>query len=113
LKGRILVSHLVSKEGDMMKPLILASILVLSGASALLVAPTESLASLAYTRVSVEAVDIATPSLTFKTSEGQVWTLQATSAELLKGLQRGDTCSVEIDLENRVTKIVKVDPTSP
>jgi hypothetical protein len=97
----------------MMKPLMLAGILVLSGASASLVAPTESLASLAYTRVSVEAVDIATPSLTFKTSEGQVWTLQATSAELLKGLQRGDTCSVEIDLENRVTKIVKVDPTSP
>jgi hypothetical protein len=97
----------------MMKPLILAGILVLSGPGALLVDPTESLASLAYTRVSVEAVDIATPSLTFKTSEGQVWTLQATSAELLKGLQRGDTCSVEIDLENRVTKIVKVDPTSP
>jgi hypothetical protein len=97
----------------MMKPLILASILILSGASASLVAPTEGFASLAYTRVSVEAVDTATPSLTFKTSEGQVWTLQATSAELLKGLQRGDTCSVEIDLENRVTKIVKVDPTSP
>ena len=50
---------------------------------------------------------------TFKTMEGQVWTLQATSAEILQGLHKGDTCSVEIDLENRVTKIVKVDSTSP
>jgi hypothetical protein len=97
----------------MMKPLILAGVLILAGIVAPLATPTESLASLAYTRVSVEAVDTAAPSLTFKTTDGQVWTLQATSADILKGLQRGDTCSVEIDLENRVTKIVKVDSTSP
>lgn len=97
----------------MMKPLVLTGVLILSGIVAPLMTPIESLASLAYTRVSVEAVDTATPSLTFKTTDGQVWTLQAASADILKGLQRGDTCSVEIDLENRVTKIVKVDSTSP
>lgn len=97
----------------MMKSLILAGALTLSGLVVPLVAPTESLASLAYTRVSIEAVDIAAPSLTFKTIEGQVWTLQAASADILQGLRKGDTCSVEIDLENRVTKIVKVESTSP
>ena len=97
----------------MMKSLILVGLLILPGIAGPLMLPTQSLASLAYTRVSIEAVDTATPSLTFKTMEGQVWTLQATSAEILKGLHKGDTCSVEIDLENRVTKIVKVDSTSP
>ena len=97
----------------MMKSLILAGLLLLPGIAGPLMVPTESLASLAYTRVRIEAVDIATPSLTFKTMEGQVWTLQATSAEIRQGLHKGDTCSVEIDLENRVTKIVKVDSTSP
>ncbi|MBI4001620.1 MAG: hypothetical protein HY348_07535 [Nitrospira defluvii] len=97
----------------MMKSLILIGCLVVTGIAASFVGPTISLASLAYTRVSVEAVDMALPSLTFRTTEGQVWTLPAASADLLKGLQKGDTCSVEIDLENRVTKIVKVDSTSP
>ena len=97
----------------MMKSLILAGLLILPGIAGSLMVPTESLASLAYTRVSIEAVDTATPSLTFKTMEGQVWTLRATSAEILKGLHKGDTCSVEIDLDNRVTKIVKVESTSP
>jgi len=74
--------------------------------------PPPSQASLAYTRVRVEAVDSATPSLTFKTVEGDVWTLQAVSADILQGLQKGDTCSVEIDLQDRVTKIVKFDAAS-
>ncbi len=97
----------------MIKSLLLAGLLILPGFTTGLIAPTESLASLAYTRVSIESVDTATSSLTFKTTEGQVWTLQATSAEILQGLHKGDTCSVEIDLDNRVTKIVKVDATSP
>ncbi len=96
-----------------MKPLILISILTLSRIVGLLVAPTESLAALSYTRVKIEAVDTAAPSLTFKTSEGEVWTLTAFPADILKGVQKGDTCSVEIDLENRVTKIVKIDSTAP
>ncbi len=97
----------------MVKTFILIGFLMVSGAAATFVEPTTSLASVAYTRVSVEAVDTAASGLTFKTAEGQVWTLPAVSADLLKGLQRGDTCSVEIDLENRVTKIVKVESTSP
>ena len=97
----------------MIKSLLLVGLLILPGFATVLIVPAVSSASLAYTRVSIESVDTATPSLTFKTIEGQVWTLQATSAEILKGLNKGDTCSVEIDLDNRVTKIVKVDSTSP
>lgn len=97
----------------MLKSLVLVSTLILSGIVPTLMAPPISQASLAYTRVRVEAVDTATPSLTFKTAEGDVWTLQAVSADLLQNLHKGDTCSVEIDLQDRVTKIVKVEPTSP
>jgi len=97
----------------MVKPLILIGLLTLSGFVAPFTVPTQSFASLAYTHVSVEAVDMGAPSLTFKTLDGEVWTLRSASADILKGLQKGDMCSVEIDLEDRVTKIVKVDPTSP
>ncbi len=97
----------------MMKPFILIAILALSGIVAPLVDPTGSLAALSYTRVRVEAIDTAAPSLTFKTTEGEVWTLTAFPPDILKGVQKGDTCSLEIDLENRITKIVKIDSTSP
>ena len=73
----------------MIKSLLLAGLLILPGFTTAFIVTTESFASLAYTRVSIESVDTATPSLTFKTMEGQVWTLQATSAEILKGLQQG------------------------
>ena len=78
-----------------------------------LIALEESPAALTYTHVRVEAVDAAGRSLTYKTAEGEVWTLAALSADMLSGLHRGDTCSLEIDFDNRVTKIVKIDSTSP
>lgn len=97
----------------MMKTSILIATLILSMLVIPLIIPAESIAALTYTRVSVEAVDAAVPSLTFKTAEGEVWTLAAFSADILTGLQKGDTCSLEIDLDNRVTKIVKINSTSP
>jgi len=78
-----------------------------------LMPPEESQAALTYTRVRVEAVDAASRSLTFKTVEGEVWTLAALSPDILGGLHKGDTCSLEIDVDNRVTKIVKIDAVSP
>ena len=96
-----------------MKSFILIGTLILSMCVVPLVVPVEGLAALTYTRVSIEAVDTAAPSLTFKTAEGEVWALAAVSADILNGLHKGDTCSVEIDLDNRVTKIVKIDSPSP
>ena len=72
-----------------------------------LVSPDTVSASTTFTRVTVQAIDTAVPSLTFRTTDGQEWTLPATSAELLNGLHKGDMCSLEIDLQDRVVKIVK------
>ena len=92
----------------MMNPFItILGLVIVMGIATSLVTPDITIASTAYTQVSVEAVDMAVPSLTFRTSEGQVWTLPAASADLLKGLQKGDTCSLEIDMQDRVIKIVK------
>lgn len=96
-----------------MRPFILIGFLVLSGLAVPFSKPEISLASLAYTRVIIEAVDETVPSLTFRTTEGQVWTLTASSPDILTGLRKGDTCSVELDLDDRVTKIVRIDAPSP
>jgi hypothetical protein len=100
------------KEDDTMKPFILIAALLFTLVIPL-IAPEESAAALTYTRVKVEAVDAASQRLTFKTAEGEVWTLAALSPDILGGLHKGDTCSLEIDVDNRVTKIVKIDSTSP
>lgn len=97
----------------MMKSLVLIGIFILSVSLIQTVVPEKSVAALTYTRVSVEGVDTAVPSLTFTTAEGEVWTLAALSADMLQGLRKGDTCSVELDLDNHVTKIVKIDPSAP
>lgn len=81
--------------------------LFMFGVVAPLVSPDAASASTTFTRVTVQAIDTAVPSLTFRTTDGQEWTLPATSVELLNGLRKGDTCSLEIDLEDRVVKIVK------
>ncbi len=97
-----------------MKPFItIIGLVIVMGIAMSLVAPDTTVASTAYTRVSVEAIDMAVPSLTFRTSEGEVWTLPAAAADLLKGLQKGDTCSLEIDTQDRVAKIVKAGSMSP
>jgi len=93
----------------MFKPLLLLAVcmLFIFGVVAPLVSPDTVSASTTFTRVTVQAIDTAVPSLTFRTTDGQEWTLPATSAELLHGLHKGDTCSLEIDLQDRVVKIVK------
>lgn len=98
----------------MMKPcLTIIGLVLVMGIAPVLIVPDITVASTSYTQVSVEAVDLAVPSLTFRTTEGQIWTLPAASADLLKGLQRGDTCSLEIDMQDRVSKIVKAGSMSP
>ncbi|MCC2643315.1 MAG: exported protein of unknown function [Nitrospira sp.] len=98
----------------MMKPFItMIGLVLIMGIGTLLLAPDITVASTAYTQVSVQAIDMSVPSLTFRTMEGQIWTLPAASADLLKGLQKGDTCSLEIDMQDRVTKIVKAGSMAP
>ena len=88
-------------------------LLLLFGVVAPLCIPDIASALTTFTRVTVQAIDTAVPSLTFRTTDGQEWTLPATSAELLNGLRKGDTCSLEIDLQDRVVKIVKASSELP
>jgi hypothetical protein len=67
----------------------------------------EACGSTTFTKVSVQSVDTSAHRLTFRTIEGQVWTLTAASPDILKDLHTGDICSLEIDSDDRVTKIVK------
>jgi hypothetical protein len=72
-----------------------------------MLSPDRAIGFTTFTKVSVQAVDTSAHRLTFRTVEGQVWTLTAASPELLKDLHTGDICSLEIDSDDRVTKIVK------
>lgn len=81
--------------------------MVALGSAGVMFAPEQATGSTTFTKVSVQAVDQSARSLTFRTTEGQTWTLIAASPDLLNDLHTGDICSLEIDSEDRVTKIVK------
>ncbi|HEX2055019.1 MAG TPA: hypothetical protein VHF07_00905 [Nitrospiraceae bacterium] len=83
-----------------------AYLAVTLGTVGLMWSPDEAMGS-TFTKVAVQAVDPSAQRLTFRTVEGQVWTLTAASPDLLKDLHTGDICSLEIDSEDRVIKIVK------
>lgn len=58
----------------------------------------------------VVGIDQAQRSITIHTREGQSWTLPVADPDLLKKEQvsKGDQVSIEIDLNDRVTKIIKL-----
>lgn len=92
----------------MVKSFILTiAFMIALGSAGVMVAPEQAIGSTTFTKVSVQAVDQSAGSLTFRTTEGQTWTLIAASRDLLNDLHTGDICSLEIDSEDRVTKIVK------
>lgn len=92
----------------MVKSLFITIYLAMTlGTVALMWSPDQAIGSTTFTKVSVQAVDTSAHRLTFRTVEGQVWTLTAASPDLLKDLHTGDICSLEIDSDDRVTKIVK------
>jgi hypothetical protein len=55
-------------------------------------------------------IDHAQRTITFKTKEGQTWTLQVADPNVLKkeSVAKGDKVSIEIDLNDRITKIIKL-----
>ena len=92
----------------MVKSFILTvAFLIALNFTGVIVASDPAAASTTFTKVSVQAVDLNARSLTFRTTTGQTWTLIAASPDLLNDLHTGDICSLEIDSEDRVTKIVK------
>jgi hypothetical protein len=65
-----------------------------------------------FTGATVERLDPANHQLTFRTLQGQSWSLQVTDATLLKGLNPGDRVSLELNAEDRVKNIVRDKPES-
>ena len=61
----------------MFKPLLLLPVcmLLIFGVAAPLLSPDIVSASTTFTRVTVQAIDTTVPSLTFRTTDGQEWTL--------------------------------------
>jgi hypothetical protein len=60
-----------------------------------------------FTNSVIEQVDPGTKKLTFKTVEGQSWSLDVNNADLLKGLEKGDRVSLELDSEDRIKNVVR------
>jgi hypothetical protein len=65
----------------------------------------------------IMAIDQDQRTITFKTKDGQTWTLPVTEPEVLNRQQiaKGDQVTIEIDLNDRISNVVKVTevPTSP
>lgn len=54
-------------------------------------------------------VDQAQRTITFKTKEGQTWTLPVADPNVLsRQIANGDDVTIELDLNDRITKIVKL-----
>lgn len=60
------------------------------------------------TRATIESINASISQVTIQTSDGHTLTLQAVSKELLDGLNKGDTCTFELDPDDRIVKIVKL-----
>jgi hypothetical protein len=63
------------------------------------------------------AIDQDQQTITFKTKEGQTWTLPMTDPNLLnrQPIAKDDQVTIEIDLDDRITNVVKLSevPTAP
>lgn len=57
----------------------------------------------------ITGIDERQRTVTFRTREGQSWTLPVVDPELLKKdrISQGDLVSIEIDLDDRIIKILK------
>ena len=66
-------------------------------------------AATTFNRSTIVAIDQARQTVTFLTREGQTWTLPLADPNILKKEQfsKGSRVSIEIDLSDRITKIIK------
>ena len=60
-----------------------------------------------FTNSTVESLDRDAGLLTIRTGDGNAWSLHVESADLMKGLEKGDRISLEIGPDDQVKKIVK------
>lgn len=67
-------------------------------------------ASTTFIGSTIEEIDLAGMKITIKTDQGESLSLSVASAEVMKGLTKGDRVSLELDVQGRVMKIVKTAP---
>lgn len=81
------------------------SLLITVGATIL-----TSEATTSFNRSTLIGIDQGQRTVTFKTIEGQTWTLPLADPNIVKNeqLAKGDQVSIEIDLSDRVIKIIKL-----
>jgi hypothetical protein len=63
-----------------------------------------------FNRSTVVGVDQAERTITFRTRDGQTWTLPVADPDILQRelVAKGDQVSIEIDLNDRITKVLKL-----
>lgn len=68
-------------------------------------------AATTFNRSTVLSIDETQRTLTFKTREGQTWTLPLADPDILKKqrVSKGDQVSIDIDLNDRITQVIKLD----
>jgi hypothetical protein len=83
---------------------LLAGVLVLSGPVA-----QGGPAQAASTFIGTTVLEVGTDGrkVTVRTTQGESWSLDVVDPELLKGVKKGDQVSLELDAQDRVSKIVK------
>ncbi|MBX3236818.1 MAG: hypothetical protein KF814_11750 [Nitrospiraceae bacterium] len=96
-----------------MKRFLLSAVALIGWISAADVARSYETA-MVFSRSQVEHVDLRNQLLTFKTKEGQTWTLRMADSVTIERekLAKGDVVSIEVDLDDQIVKIVKSDRVS-
>lgn len=62
----------------------------------------------------IVGVDQAQRTITFRTKEGQTWTLQVADPNVMNTqITKGDDVTIEIDLNDRIIKVVKLSEVAP
>lgn len=69
-----------------------------------------SKAETTFIRSTIVGIDQTQRTLTFRTMEGQSWTLPVADLNILTNeqLSKGDQVSIELDLTDRISKIIKL-----
>jgi hypothetical protein len=85
-------------------------LLCLVGATAL-----TSNAATSFNGSTIVSIDQAQRTITFQTREGENWTLPVADPDILKEVRisKGDQVSIEIDPNDKITKILKASEPSP
>ncbi|MBA5865126.1 MAG: hypothetical protein GDA67_00345 [Nitrospira sp. CR1.3] len=92
---------------------VMISGICLMGATIFPTCHDQAVAATTLTGSLVEAIDSTGLSITVKTAgDGETLSMPVASPEIMKGVTVGDQVSLELDLQGRVVKIVKLSPAS-